>query len=898
MSIIKNEMNEKIEYCPNCKSLKKMNYRLIKNYIEYSCLSCDNIYVFEKDKEDYKIFNYKSQRFNILTEIDKFFDAENKILKCSCGNDGDLRINKSGDFFTCKCNICNENIKLDPNNKFKILIEDINELEKNYSDLTYNDKLFHLIKVELLSYNFRIHNEDIEKFISFKDSYTCIDENDKIKIENKIKKLNKLIENEKQKVINIKKVEQEKKELKELKKLNNKKFRKFLMKFYLVYLAVFSFLISLFFTVYKINPELISYLLPKYTVTVFLPDRESPLEINVVKGTKIKNLQSKLGIEKIVDSYYVDEKTETIFNGKINESITLYVSSFVKKNLTLINGEDVYEVISCEVGEIIELPICENDNQKEFKGWFYNGLLVTTIKMENEDISLIAGWDYKKYTATFIADGEKVGEATFTVVDDVINNTPVVPEKLGYTGEWETYEIGQNDIVINAVYTPNKYVINLDYNGATVTENISYIEVIYGCEIPNLPIPTMNDHHFEGWFYNDELFDKVNYDITEDITIVARFNYYSGGNGTIDDPYLISSLQEFENIKYNMSCHFKLVSDLDLFSYVNWNSIGYNSDKNTYADFTGTFDGDFHTISNLKRQTVVSLEENNNGKLGYFGLFAKLAGNAVVKNLFIKDVDFAYDIKNFEGYAYVGSVAGLMTGYSSIENVVVYGRVSINENIDWIEKKKSYLYLGGIVGYAKDFAKINYCGNKINLYSVEDFNWTGGIVGYVSSSNVQIMYCYNNADIVGKRFSDAGVDYFSTFDEIGGIVGKIEEDYSCMIQHCYNSGVIDSGSKRVNNTWFEGSGKSRSGALVGDCKNANNSNTIKNNVYVNENSACGSDGKVGTNKECSSEDIKYALNVIDYMGVYISEEDLKINSKNCWIFYDYGINYPKLWFEE
>ncbi len=68
------------------------------------------------------------------------------------------------------------------------------------------------------------------------------------------------------------------------------------------------------------------------------------------------------------------------------------------------------------------------------------------------DITINAEYTLKEYTATFVADGEVVGTTTFTVEDTELTEPPV-PEKNGYIGEWEDYEITDSDIVINAVYT-------------------------------------------------------------------------------------------------------------------------------------------------------------------------------------------------------------------------------------------------------------------------------------------------------------------------------------------------------------------------------------------------------------------------------------------------------------
>ena len=56
------------------------------------------------------------------------------------------------------------------------------------------------------------------------------------------------------------------------------------------------------------------------------------------------------------------------------------------------------------------------------------------------------------YTATFVADGQTVGTAEYTVESTSIDE-PAVPEKTGYTGKWANYTFDVGGITVNAVYT-------------------------------------------------------------------------------------------------------------------------------------------------------------------------------------------------------------------------------------------------------------------------------------------------------------------------------------------------------------------------------------------------------------------------------------------------------------
>ena len=74
------------------------------------------------------------------------------------------------------------------------------------------------------------------------------------------------------------------------------------------------------------------------------------------------------------------------------------------------------------------------------------GLLVVTLMLS------FTACKKAEYVATFVADGQTVAERTFYKGDTSLSQ-PFVPTKAGYTGEWESYTLGEENITIKAVYT-------------------------------------------------------------------------------------------------------------------------------------------------------------------------------------------------------------------------------------------------------------------------------------------------------------------------------------------------------------------------------------------------------------------------------------------------------------
>ena len=95
-------------------------------------------------------------------------------------------------------------------------------------------------------------------------------------------------------------------------------------------------------------------------------------------------------------------------------------------------------------------------------------------KAISSDMTLYAKWQAVKYTVTFKADGKQVGEVlTYTVENKQITE-PSVPEKIGYSGAWGKYELDCKNIEVNAVYTVIPYTVTFKADGEQVGEVLTY----------------------------------------------------------------------------------------------------------------------------------------------------------------------------------------------------------------------------------------------------------------------------------------------------------------------------------------------------------------------------------------------------------------------------------------
>ena len=197
---------------------------------------------------------------------------------------------------------------------------------------------------------------------------------------------------------------------------------------------------------------------------------------------------------------------------------------------------------------------------------------------------------------------------------------------------------------------------------------------------------------------------------------------YAGGSGTKDDPWLISNDLELAKLAHDVTNgttkamfagkYFKLTKDIDL-SKGKWMPIGtWKCDKsNNDRYFAGKFDGDGHTISNMKIEWV-NAEKNE----ASWGLFGRLYGTsqsseatyASVTNLII---DKAHIQKKKDtapvgsSVIKIGTVAGDMTQFAEISNIIIRNS-QITDNKETYSTENSFR-VGGVVGYIDNSTNLN-----------------------------------------------------------------------------------------------------------------------------------------------------------------------------------------------
>lgn len=234
--------------------------------------------------------------------------------------------------------------------------------------------------------------------------------------------------------------------------------------------------------------------------------------------------------------------------------------------------------------------------------------------------------------------------------------------------------------------------------------------------------------------------------------------------GTDSAPTAINDADDFRDMVAGGS--YKLAADITV--------------TEPYAnDFSGTFDGNGHTVTlDITASTA------------YVGLFSKLAGGAVVRNVITAGSVTATGKNNVGGIA---GVADTELGAITISNCKNEAAIKGNKVV------------GGILGGCTedDYAlTISACANEGNISGTRNI---GGICGTLENAHF-IKNCYNSGAVTGST--------------IGGILGRGARGYSSttdtpILENCYNVGnIVYSGT---NGSAIVGTGYAKKPVEVKNC---------------------------------------------------------------------------------
>lgn len=222
-------------------------------------------------------------------------------------------------------------------------------------------------------------------------------------------------------------------------------------------------------------------------------------------------------------------------------------------------------------------------------------------------------------------------------------------------------------------------------------------------------------------------------------------SFTAGGEGTAENPYLISSVGDLQQMARNTNAHYRLAADFDAYGHTA-----------AIEEFGGELDGAGHTISNLDVTSAY-----------YYGGLLGAANGASVHDITFSHPTAIVSRQN-ENF-------GLLSGYSTaslFSDVVVYDLQ--------VESESAATPIGGLVGQAMAGTTLTSC--LVDASSVQGYNTVGGIVGEMRTGSMVSASAVLNTTVKGNN-------------EIGGVVGGI--GMGSGVRDCYVSDAKVVGASRL-----------------------------------------------------------------------------------------------------
>lgn len=216
------------------------------------------------------------------------------------------------------------------------------------------------------------------------------------------------------------------------------------------------------------------------------------------------------------------------------------------------------------------------------------------------------------------------------------------------------------------------------------------------------------------------------------------------------DVIQVRTADDLYNVRNDLTANYKLMNDIDMTEatavggkYDNsgrgWEPIGNKNASNygSYSAFTGTFDGNGHSIKGLR------IDTGNKISIFSVGLFSYNEGT--IKDLHLKDLSYSASLESYNR-GFIGGIAGYNEGTIT--------RCSTDGHMTGTSMGSSYsLYLGGIS------CTYNNTGSITECYSDVTIDKTGDYTNRVYAYGI----CYQSKDPVNDCFTTGNLPVASTF---------------------------------------------------------------------------------------------------------------------------------------
>lgn len=229
----------------------------------------------------------------------------------------------------------------------------------------------------------------------------------------------------------------------------------------------------------------------------------------------------------------------------------------------------------------------------------------------------------------------------------------------------------------------------------------------------------------------------------------------------------ITTAEQLQAISNDMAGEYELGCDIDL-AGINWKPLGVSETQTDYSptQFSGTFNGNGHTIKNL------TIEKTTNDTYNLVGLFGRISGT--IQNLVIKDAN----ITVYGSNPCVGVLCGAI-----YDSTPIISKVSVSGNINVTHTYNSSQYsavgVGGFIGSAmnhiSDETQITDCISNVNISITGNDRRSLYVAGFLG---------YGEEVILTRCFAFGSITVLNTTDTALSISGFQAQCYYTNHNNC------------------------------------------------------------------------------------------------------------------
>ncbi len=291
-------------------------------------------------------------------------------------------------------------------------------------------------------------------------------------------------------------------------------------------------------------------------------------------------------------------------------------------------------------------------------------------------------------------------------------------------------------------------------------------------------------------------YDYSGYSWQVDLYPLPFEKFSAGGDGTADNPYLVSTFGDLRQVANDLSANYKQVNDIWMWgTKQNWDPI---------QNFTGSYDGDGYALNGMH---IADCEDY------YVGLFGYVS-EATLKNITLEEP--VIDLNSSNSYA------GALAGYA-VKNIITNTHVR-----DACVTGATSGVFGGISGYTLYYSELAECSFTNAYVDLPNASNVGGIAGDMRTS-ASVTACVASGEITAKSalggiagytssnagaVQDCHVDLVLTAeDTVGGIIGEYNRSG---LSRCYAEGTVNA----TESSWYGYSAGGIVGYLEPDWSNS------------------------------------------------------------------------------